>query len=194
MTAASRTPLILVVAVLTLGASGAALPATAKSPKGKAVPGELIVGFADGVSDAERRQLLRRIGGSEERRFGRIRSALVSVSPNRRDVVLADLRGSPLVRYAEPNYVLETAAVPNDPLYGRLWGLNNTGQLVSGWPGTPDADADVDEAWSVTTGDPGVVVAVIDTGVDQSHPDLAANTWVNPGENCGGCRTDHLDN
>ena len=77
MTAASRTPLILVVALLALGASGAALPAAAKSPKAKAVPGELIVGFEAGVSDAERRQLLRRIGGGEKRRFNRIRGALV---------------------------------------------------------------------------------------------------------------------
>ena len=185
-------PLALV--ALVLGAPGVAAPASGAKPKAKAIPGELIVGFKEGVSDADRRQLLRRVGGAEKRRFVRIRGALVGVSPSRRDAVLAELRADPLVRYAEPNYVLETTAVPNDPLYNRLWGLSNTGQFVNGWPGTPDADADVDAAWSVTTGDPGVVVAVIDTGVDQAHPDLAANTWVNPGENCAGCRTDGVDN
>src|SRR5687768_5258288 len=198
MTVPSRRSILrtlpLVLLALVLGAPGAATPATAKSPKAKTVPGELIVGFEAGVSDAERRQLLRRVGGGEKRRFARIRGALVAVSPSRRDAVLTELRADPLVRYAEPNYVLETAAPPDDPLYNRLWGLNNTGQVVNGWPGTPDADADVDAAWSVTTGDPGVVVAVIDTGVDQSHPDLAANTWINAGENCAGCRTDHVDN
>src|SRR5688572_2380003 len=178
MTVPSRRSILrtlpLVLLALVLGAPGAATPATAKSPKAKTVPGELIVGFEAGVSDAERRQLLRRVGGGEKRRFARIRGALVAVSPSRRDAVLTDLR--------------------DDPLYNRLWGLNNTGQVVNGWPGTPDADADVDAAWSVTTGDPGVVVAVIDTGIDQSHPDLAANTWINAGENCAGCRTDHVDN
>src|SRR5687768_2655834 len=198
MTATSRRTVLrifpLALLALVLGAPGVAAPAAGTKPKAKAVPGELIVGFEEGVSDAERRQLLRRVGAGEKRRFGRIRSALVGVSPSRRDTVLAELRADPLVRYAEPNYLLETAAVPNDPLFNRLWGLSNTGQFVNGWPGTPDADADVDAAWSVTTGDPGVVVAVIDTGVDQSHPDLAANTWVNPGENCDGCRADHVDN
>ena len=188
MTAPSRRTLLrtlpLALLALVLGAPGVAAPASGAKPKAKAIPGELIVGFKEGVSDADRRQLLRRVGGGEKRRFARIRGALVGVSPSRRDAVLAELRADPLVRYAEPNYVLETTAVPNDPLYNRLWGLSNTGQFVNGWPGTPDADADVDAAWSVTTGDPGVVVAVIDTGVDQSHPDLAANTWVNPGENC----------
>lgn len=126
MTAPSRRSLlrtlVLALLALVLGASGAATPASAKSLKAKAVPGELIVGFKDGVSDAERRQLLRRIGGGEKRRFDRIRGALVAVSPSRRDAVLAELRADPLVRYVEPNYVLETAALPDDPLYNRLWG------------------------------------------------------------------------
>jgi subtilisin family serine protease len=90
------------------------------------------------------------------------------------------------VAYVEPNFVLQTAAVPNDPSFSRLWGLNNTGQ--SG--GLRDADIDAPEAWNTTTGSRDVVVAVIDSGVDYNHPDLKANMWKNPGEIPG----DGIDN
>jgi autotransporter-associated beta strand protein len=71
---------------------------------------------------------------------------------------------------------------PNDPRYasGQLWGLNNTGIT-----GVADADIDAPEAWSLTTGSADVVVAVIDGGIDTSHPDLAPNIWANPGEIAG---------
>jgi len=72
-------------------------------------------------------------------------------------------------------------AVPNDSQYARLWGLNNTGQTG----GTPDADIDAAEAWDISTGSSEIVVGVIDTGVDYTHPDLAANIWTNPGEIAG---------
>ena len=58
----------------------------------------------------------------------------------------------------------------------------------------PDADIDAPEAWNVTTGSTAVTVAVIDTGIDGSHPDLSSQMWINPGENCTGCRTDRIDN
>ena len=184
--------LLLGALALVLGAPEVAAPAPAqKAPK--AVPGELLLGFEAGVSDAERRAILRAFGAVEKRRFGRIRGSLVSLEPSKRGAALEALGRDPRVRYAELNYVLEATA-PNDPFYDRLWGIVNFGQFVNGSFGTPDADADVDGAWAVTTGDRDVVVAVIDTGVDQAHPDLAANTWVNAGEDCAGCRTDGRDN
>jgi len=93
---------------------------------------------------------------------------------------------SPGVAYVEPDFVITSAALPNDPSFGQLWGLNNVGQ--SG--GVSDADIDAPEAWDVTTGSRSVVVAVIDTGIDHNHPDLAANIWRNPGEIPG----DRIDN
>jgi thermitase len=56
---------------------------------------------------------------------------------------------------------------------------------VSGRAGVPDADIDAPEAWDVTGGDPDVVVAVVDSGVEHRHPDLADSMWANPGESGG---------
>jgi subtilisin family serine protease len=84
----------------------------------------------------------------------------------------------PDVLYAEPNYLVHAVALPNDPRFGEMWDLHNTGQ--SG--GVPDADIDAPEAWDLTTGDASVVVAVIDTGMDYTHPDLAPNMFHNTPE------------
>src|SRR3989441_4558242 len=84
-------------------------------------------------------------------------------------------RRRPDVLYAEPNWIVDAQVVPSDPSFSSLWGLNNTGQ--SG--GIPDADIDAPEAWDITTGSSDVVVAVIDTGIDYTHPDLSANMFRN---------------
>ena len=76
----------------------------------------------------------------------------------------------PRVQFAEPDYILHADATPNDTRFTELWGM----QQISA-PG----------AWDITTGAPSVVVADIDTGVDYTHPDLAANMWHNPGEIAG---------
>jgi thermitase len=88
---------------------------------------------------------------------------------------------SPNVEYAEPDFLLEPTAYPNDPYFPRLYGLENTG--LTG--GTPDADADGLETWNISTGRPTTVVAVIDEGVDVNHPDLRDNIWVNTDEVAG---------
>jgi thermitase len=90
-------------------------------------------------------------------------------------------RNNPLVLYAEPNYKVSIATIPGDPSFSQQWALQNTGQ--SG--GTVDADIDAPEAWDTTHGSTDVIIAVIDTGVDYTHPDLAANIWTNTGEIAG---------
>ncbi len=103
--------------------------------------------------------------------------------------IINALKNSPNVEYAEPDYTVTATLIPNDTSFAtQQWDFNNTGQ--SG--GRPDADIDAPEAWDVTTGTGATTVAVIDTGIDYNHPDLAANIWTNPGEIPGnGIDDDH---
>ncbi len=96
----------------------------------------------------------------------------------------------PGVVAAEPNWIREAnEVIPTDPSFADQWGLRNTGQdhPVADPPpssvlGLADADADVSDAWSVTQGSPDTVIAILDTGVDLSHPDLTGSLWSNPAE------------
>lgn len=92
--------------------------------------------------------------------------------------------------YVEPNFVRVIIArqavpvIPNDPLFGNQWHLNNAGPAAATI--TIDADIDAPLAWSISRGtNAGIVIAVIDLGFDNAHVDLAPNAWVNPGETAG---------
>lgn len=79
----------------------------------------------------------------------------------------------PRVYSCAPNGTLKISGVtPNDSMYSLLWGMNQAN----------DVDINMPQAWELSTGNPSVVIAVIDSGVDYNHPDLAANMWRNPGE------------
>src|SRR5262249_17397562 len=95
------------------------------------------------------------------------------------EAAVSAYRANPLVRYAEPNYLVHTARLPNDPLFNQRWGLQNTGQTG----GPPGADIHAPAAWDVTVGSGNTRVADIDTGIDYNHPDLAANLDANRGYN-----------
>ena len=87
------------------------------------------------------------------------------------------------VVYAEPNEIPHLSIIPNDTNFSKQWSLHNTGQAFQGsLHGTPDADIDSPEAWEIETGSPDVVIANIDTGIDYTHPDLAARIWNNTDE------------
>lgn len=87
------------------------------------------------------------------------------------------------VEIVEPNYIYRTNRTPNDPHLSKLWGLSNTGQIDSGKsPGVSGMDIGAEKAWDIQTGSKDLIVAVIDTGVDYQHKDLADNIWTNVAE------------
>lgn len=85
------------------------------------------------------------------------------------------------IEYAEPNYPIYAAdTVPNDPFFEFMWQLRNNPQ--NDYVGKKGADIGAVRAWDITTGSSDVVVAVLDTGMELTHPDLAANAWINTKE------------
>ncbi len=100
--------------------------------------------------------------------------------PAGRDVfgVLAALRASADVDFAEAVTIGSYHSTPNDPLLFQQYYLVNEGQAGC----TPGADIDADLAWELTTGDPSIVVAVVDSGTDINHDDLAGAIWQNAAE------------
>ncbi len=161
----------------------------ATADEGPAITAEeadgLLVCFADGTDPAAADAFLAGFGA--ERVASILSGTLhhIRVEGDLADVIAA-CEASPLVAFAEANWILTSAgatslvASPDDDRFDQLWAMDNTGQTG----GTADADIDAPEAWTVSTG-AGVVVGVIDTGVDTTHPDLKNNIWVNPGEIAG---------
>jgi subtilisin family serine protease len=150
-------------------------PRAAKEATGpEAAPGRLIAKFKAGAANNARGLLVARHGLREVAALRGIGAFVLEFADEARDphAVAAALRDSELVEYAEPDYVLRAARLPSDPLFPELWGLHDGA----------DHDIDAPQAWDVTTGDPAVVVGVIDTGIAYTHPDLAANMWRNLGE------------
>ena len=159
--------------VLATGEAGA-------SPPGGSPPGLQVPGQADGGPEAQggpvalpdRILLKRKPGVSDERLEGIIRGQSgeavdripqidvheIKVPAHARDTVLRALQRNPNIQFAEPVYLVEPGEViPNDPRYGNAWHL-------------PKIDAPT--AWTASRGD-GIVVAVLDTGIEASHPDFA---------------------
>ena len=92
--------------------------------------------------------------------------------------IASRLAASPHVDFFQLDATLGGAQVPNDPRFAQdQYALFNTGLDQ----GTFDADIDADLAWDLTTGSTDVVVAIIDSGIDYTHPDVDANIWTSPG-------------
>ncbi|MCK5552192.1 MAG: S8 family serine peptidase, partial [Deltaproteobacteria bacterium] len=154
-------------------------------------PGEILVKFKEGIPEKTKRNIhlqsglsLIRVHSTTGIQHLRLPHSL-SV-----EAALRLYRQNPDIEYAEPNYNIYACQVfpndpafdPEDPNYGMLWGLHNFGQTVGGKSGLPGADINAPDAWEISIGAEEVIIAVIDSGVAYSHPELEANMWTNPGE------------
>lgn len=153
-----------------------------------------------------------------------IEAELWEVGGNRPlEEILLELNAHPLVEYAQPDIVYPlpdftpiyldewdeangtggsgdgnalpfSGVIPNDPRFGDMWGMLNTGQAS----GIAGADISATDAWAIGTGSRSVVVAIFDSGIDYNHPDLNANMWTDANGNYGanfveGSPTDPID-
>ena len=167
-------------------AAFAALPAqaVAQSPQPLAPTTEkVIVRYAPGVDGGERADARERADVRRDEALPVARTELVvpEAGVGVGQAVQA-LERDPDVLYAEPDARRAAFARPNDPYFGLQWGLASTGQLANGRTGLAGVDIAAPAAWELTTGSRDVVVGVIDSGAQLSHPDLEPNEWQNPGE------------
>jgi len=155
-------------AMMVLVAAIAAALAPVANAAGRFVPGEALVRYEPGTSPAERAAARDRADVTLEDVLALPRTQLVSFDGSVGSAVTR-LESSPGVLDAQPNYRYHASATGPDSFFAQQWGLG------------PAPGVSVLPAWVHTRGG-GQLIAVVDTGVDLTHPDLAGNLWVNPGE------------
>ena len=169
--------------------------------------GAALIRFRSGVSAAEASRIAARFGDGIIDRIESVNGLVAVADSDGIDAnELAAYRALPQVEYAESNYYIglepephlapsdlsvasrsarareafeslsRSGAEPNDPMFRDQWALANSGQRE----GTPQADIGAQRAWAQTTGSNTVVIAVLDSGVDYTHLDLAGNMWTRP--------------
>ncbi|MGC8856871.1 MAG: S8 family serine peptidase, partial [Anaerolineae bacterium] len=160
-------PLIFVLLLLLPGLLTLPRPAQASQgmqAEGEFVRGELIVGMKAGTSLRALRLPAQVAIKHTSPQLDRLNAALLSVPPGEEQKLAAELRRMGGVQFAEPNYLVRPALIPNDPRWGDQYG---------------PAHMQAPQAWDLTTGSSSVIVAVIDSGIDSAHPEF--NGRILPG-------------
>jgi subtilisin family serine protease len=141
---------------------------------------ELLVRFR-GVQGEQQKDLVATSHGLRRQKTLRGQSGIEKlqlVSAPDVETAALQLMLDPSVEFAEPNFLIthdQLGTTPNDPRFNEQWSLRNTGQAG----GQFGADIQAADAWQTTTGATSIVVAIVDSGIDFTHPDLASNQWLN---------------
>ncbi len=142
-------------------------PALAQSPGNQAnqdyqqfVPGRILVGFRPNVDRSRAEEVIARLGAAKRDEIPGIGVHIVELPPNANEQAFAHaFAAQPEVEFAELDMILPPAGTANDPYYPYEWHLANISAPA---------------AWDSTTGSSNVTIAILDTGVQSTHPDLAS--------------------
>ncbi len=152
-------------------------------------PDSVLVRFKTGVKASTTEKLTDSLGLDFSEHLSVANVDVYDVSGNKdTDDVVTALRKHSNVELAEPDYDVHPSAVTADALTDSMWGLENFGQSIAGQSGTNGVDVDAVPAWNTSTG-AGVIVGVLDEGVDISHPELASRIYRNTAD----CFSDGID-
>lgn len=143
-------------------------------------PGEVLVRFAPGVSTEVQQTIAQEAGALFTKRRFAIRHALLSVPVSGENDVIDALLQNASVELAELNYLGEAGYTPSDQLYPSQWHLEQSA----------DADINASAAWDITRGNPGLLVAVLDSGLLQDQPEFSGRIYTNAGESANGIDDD----
>lgn len=175
--------LVLIAAVMLLSLAAAPLAradvpvdTTQADATSARIPGEVLLRFTPESTPSERVDSLDAAGADGiEPITGIPRARRVALEPGQTiNEALEALRSRDDIAWAQPNLLGHISAIPDDPDFGQLWAFRNTGQIVDGLAGTAGADIGATDAWDKVTGG-STKVAVIDTGVDPTNPDISPN-------------------
>lgn len=145
----------------------------AQSPikQDKVVMGQLIVKFKPQYSDAQIAEHLKQYNATVSKKIG-LGQTVIKVPTGQEDAISQKLKADGYIDQVQRDYTTHALYAPNDQGFSSQWGLQNTGQIVQGSKGTSDNDIRVVQAWNVSQG-VGIKVAILDTGINLDHPDLA---------------------
>lgn len=146
----------IVVCALLFPTSILASPASSAST---AVEGKILVKFNQKASASEIALIHRQNGGQIKEVIPQIGVQVITVPARKVTEKVKAYRANPRVAFAEPDYIAKADLSPDDPYLSKQWGLTKV--MAS-------------DAWGITTGDANINIAILDTGVDSDHPDLAA--------------------
>jgi len=160
----SAIALVVTMLLLSFPAAAFAGPPDDQAPMSDFWPEQILVKFKPNVTLPEAAQIHRQLGGQVKDTIPGIGVQVVKVPRGQEKAKVKAYSSNSRVEYAEPDFVAQALGSPNDPWFGNQWGM---------------AKVQAPEAWDVTTGSPNINIAILDTGVDLDHPDLASKIVAN---------------